>query len=389
MTAHRHASDADFGILPSDSLRRVLPVDPLWWRVPMWAVMTGITVAGAHGLVLRIAAGVLMGAGSVALQFVRHDGATVRAVALSAATGLGLAACFTSHTGVAEVLVLVAVARAPAAFEGRALSWFTGLSAAGFGVAIAVIADSWFGLFAAAGVPLLVQRSVDQRDLVRERDRATALLVEAQAAREAAEQAAALQERGRIAREMHDVLAHSLAGLSVQLQAARAVAAREGAGPEILAPLDTAATLAREGLQEARAAVGTLRDPAGLDLDALPALVARQPGDVRLQVEGSPGSVGAEAGHAVYRTVQEALTNAVRHAPGAAVTVRLDWRDDRLVVDVLDSGRTRDAVGSVGAGTGLGLAGMSERIAAAGGTVEAGPHGTGWRVRASVPRVVA
>src|SRR6185312_17164911 len=157
-------------------------------------------------------------------------------------------------------------------------------------------------------------------------------------------------------------LAHSLAGLSLQLQAARAVAAKEGASADVLGPLDRAADLARDGVAEARAAVGTLRDPVGLGVTDLGALVDRHPGDAQLHVTGTPALVAPEAGHAVYRAVQEALTNAARYAPGSAVTVTQRWGPESLEVVVADSGPAPDREVVRGQGTGLGLAGMAERI---------------------------
>jgi signal transduction histidine kinase len=229
-------------------------------------------------------------------------------------------------------------------------------------------------------------RAGEQQALIAERDRAQALLAEVQAGREAEAEAAALQERGRIAREMHDVLAHTLAGLSLQLQAVRAVAAREGVPPEVLDPLDKAATLAQDGLAEARSAVGALRDPVGLGMDALPALVERHPGAATLEAVGRPSGLAPEAGHAVYRAVQEALTNAARYAPGSPVTVRLSWAPDGLTAQVADSGAAVGRNAPAAQGSGLGLAGMDERVRAVGGTVRAGPRdGGGWQVVVHVP----
>ena len=186
------------------------------------------------------------------------------------------------------------------------------------GVVVGFVSRSLVGALAGLGIPLLAQRAVERRELIASRDEAQALLVEVQAGREAEAQAAALQERGRIARDLHDVLAHSLAGLSVQLQATRAVAAREGVAAAVLEPLDKAAALARDGLAEARAVVGALRDPVGLGLAELPALVERHPGEATLDARRRrPVEVDPDAGHAVYRAVQEALTNAARYAPGS------------------------------------------------------------------------
>jgi signal transduction histidine kinase len=360
--------------------------NPAWWRLPIWAAMTFATVVATHSTTSRIVAGVAMGAASLALQFSRNPRIAVRRAAVLLGTVGGLVACFASHDGIAELAVVIAAARAPDALDGTALRWFTVLDTIAFGGTVGFIARSIPGVLAGAGIPLLVQRAVEHRDLIRERDRAQALLAEVQAGREAETQAVALQERGRIAREMHDVLAHSLAGLSVQLQAVRAVAAREKASDAVLGPLDKAAALAKDGLAEARAAVSALRDPVGLGLDALPALVSRHPGAATLRTVGEPGRLSAEAGHAVYRAVQESLTNAARYAPGSPVTVQLHWRSGALDVAVADDGPAPDHAAVPGQGTGLGLAGMDERIQQVGGTLHAGPRpGSGWQVQLTVP----
>lgn len=364
-----------------------LSVTPWWWRYPAWAAMTGYTVYAAHGVPDRVVGGVLMGVSVVALQLLAMVPLRRRRVLLILSTVAGLVACYFARSGVAEVPVFLAASRAPDALDGTPLRWFTVLDTIAVGVTIAVISDSVPAALAGAGIPLLVQRSIEHRELVHERDRAQALLAEVQAGREAESQAAALRERGRIAREMHDVLAHSLAGLSMQLQAVRAVAARERVGAAVLDPIDKAAALAKDGLAEARAAVGTLRDPIGLGIDALPALVERHPGTATLTASGTPAAVAPDAGHAVYRAVQEALTNAARYAPGSAVTVTQRSGPESLEVVVADSGPAPDREVVRGQGTGLGLAGMAERIQQAGGCVQAGPapDGPGWRVTLTVP----
>ena len=223
-------------------------------------------------------------------------------------------------------------------------------------------------------MPVLAQRAVERRELIASRDEAQALLAEVQAGREAEAQAAALQERGRIARDLHDVLAHSLAGLSVQLQATRAIAARENVDPVVLEPLDKAAALARDGLSEARAVVTALRDPVGLGIGELATLVERHPGEVSLHVTGAEQPVAPGTGHAVYRAVQESLTNAARYAPGAAVAVTLEYCADGLGVCVEDLGPPHGRRPVAAQGSGLGLAGMDERIRSVGGALTAGPR---------------
>jgi len=175
--------------------------------------------------------------------------------------------------------------------------------------------------------------------------------------------------------------------LSMQLQAIRAVAAAEGASAAVTGPVDRAAELAREGLQEARAAVGTLRAPQLYGVDDVEGLVARFPGAAELRVSGQPGQVSPEAGHAVYRAVQEAMTNAARYATGSPVDVEVTWGATQLRVRIRDHGLPagRRPSGVKGSGTGIGS--MAGRVESVGGSLTAGldPGGTGWLVQVTVP----
>jgi signal transduction histidine kinase len=372
-----------------ETIDRVLAktsVTPLSWRIPAWAALTAASIVQANGVGLRIATGVLMLVAAAALQFISHDRRALRLASLFIATIAGLGACFTAPKGLAEILVVVAAGRAPLVLDGLALRWFVVVDSLAFGATVGIISWSIPGVLAGAAIPLLVQRAIEQRDLVRERDRARALLAEVQAGREAEKQAAALQERGRIAREMHDVLAHTLAGLSVQVQAVRALAARERVNADLVGAIDKAAVLARDGLAEARATVSTLRDPIGLGTNDVRSLVERHPGDATFTENGTPCDISAEAGHVVYRAVQEALTNAARYAPGAPVEVTLTWGDETLDAVIRDSGPMPGHTVVLGQGTGLGLAGMTERVSAVGGTLRAGATGErGWQVAVHVP----
>jgi signal transduction histidine kinase len=361
-----------------------LPV-PLWVRLLIWAVIATAAISGAHPLRLQVACGVLMALAAIGLQVI--DGARTVAVRAGLVAGIcaaGLAAALVApKTGLGEVPAFVAVSRFPYGFDSRAGQAFTVLATAAVAATTGWISGSYVGALAGFGVPMLVQRAADQRALVAERDRAQALLAELQVGREAEAQAAALRERSRIARDMHDVLAHSLAGLSLHLQAARAVATQGG---DVVAPLDRAAELARDGLGEARALVSALRDPDALGLDAMPALVERHPGAATLTVTGAPGTTPPDAGAAVYRAVQESLTNAARYAPGSPVHVRLAWEPTALRLTVSDTGRPPDREPVASLGSGLGLAGMDERIRAVGGAVRAGPlPDGGWQVAVRIP----
>ncbi|MHB8296538.1 MAG: sensor histidine kinase, partial [Acidimicrobiales bacterium] len=135
--------------------------------------------------------------------------------------------------------------------------------------------------------------------------------------------AAALAERARIARELHDVLAHSLAGLTVQLEAARALLAGHSDPSRALAHVERAHRLGVDGLTEARQAVAALREDTPPLPDLLHALVESHGPDAKLAVRGTPRRLPPDASLTLYRAAQEALTNASRHAPGATVQLVL------------------------------------------------------------------
>ncbi len=218
--------------------------------------------------------------------------------------------------------------------------------------------------------------------------RAERLLAEEAARREAWERAAALAERARLTREIHDVLTHTLSGLAVQLEGTRLLAIRTEADERLTAEVATAHRLVSEGLVDARHAISALRGDPQPTPGQLPRLVedARRNGSTRIVLEtvGEPRHLSPEAGRTVYRTVQEALTNVTKHAgAGAQVTVRLTYATDEVVVEVVDSGG-RGASGGKPA-DGLGLTGMAERAALLGGFLEAQPRVDGFRVRLSIP----
>ena len=224
-------------------------------------------------------------------------------------------------------------------------------------------------------------------------DRAEILLAQLEDAREAQARAVAVAERTRIARELHDVLAQSLSGLAIQLEAARRMARREEVGEQLQTVLDRASGLVKEGLEDARRAVGALRGPPAPVLDRLPELVERfqtdHHVDVRLSVEGTPRDLPSEAGLALYRGAQEALTNVSRYARGSKSTVTLRYAPAEVVLAIVDQGRTEtdDEYAGPPKGSGMGLIGMRERLAQVGGHAQAGPteDADGWTVRMEVP----
>lgn len=217
------------------------------------------------------------------------------------------------------------------------------------------------------------------------------LLAQLEDAREQQLAAAALTERSRIAGELHDVLAHALSGAALQLQGARKLAEREQASPRLRAALDRAGELVRDGLANARQAVGALRGDVLPGVDQLESLVAGfradAETDVTLRIEGDPRRLSAEASLALYRGAQEALTNVGRYAPGASAAVVLRYGNDRTTLTVEDSpaATTSTANGLAGVGGGNGLSGLRERLERVGGTLDAGPTESGWRVRLEIP----
>lgn len=237
---------------------------------------------------------------------------------------------------------------------------------------------------------LLLVREATQRARVDE------LLVALQASRTAELETAALAERARVAREMHDVLAHTLSGVALLLQGLVQAAARQQVEADFRTRLDRAAELAREGHAEARAAVSTLRGGPLPGPDQIQSLVEAhraandRPGTVVSFLEmGQRTALDAEAGLALYRTAQEALSNVRKHAPGSTVDVQLTWEPGRVCLTV-DSSRPAGAVATrpdtdQTPRPGHGLAGISERAALLHGTTDSGPTPSGFRASITLP----
>lgn len=224
---------------------------------------------------------------------------------------------------------------------------------------------------------------------------------------------AAAAERARIARELHDVVAHSLTVMVALADGARLTAAADPARAD--EAIGEVSATGREALREMRRLLGVLRAEPGDDAPATaaagphtaaqpggePAPLAPQPGlgqldalvdqvratglDVTVTRSGAPRPLGPAAELTVYRVVQEALTNTLKHAPAASsADVRLDFEADALALAVSDDGAP--AAPAPAGGEGRGLAGMRERAAAFGAAIEAGPlPGGGWRVRTRLP----
>jgi signal transduction histidine kinase len=320
-----------------------------WSRAPLWAVVALL-------LVLAIAATVV--------HYADPGGPVVGLYLVTAFAPLRLPRATALTIAVIAVLIfdLGLVVDAP--------------NAAVF-IAVVTGGAAFFFLFGA-----LLRSEQDQRL------RADRLVVELEASREAEKAAAAEAERARLAREMHDVLAHTLTGLVLQLDGARLQARAWHGDGELAETVARAHALARDGLTEARRAISTLRGDVLPGPELLPALVDEHrrsiDGECRLTIAGDPVPLSADARLALYRTAQEALNNVRKHAPGARVDVSLQWMpgDAVLTVENAGAGPGGDLTTT---GGGYGLAGMAERAALLGGHLESGPIIDGYRVRLRVP----
>lgn len=220
------------------------------------------------------------------------------------------------------------------------------------------------------------------------RQHAEALLAHEAAASQARQQAAALAERSRLARDLHDVVAHSLSALAVQLEATRLTAINTGAGSRLVSQVTSARRLTCIGMLEAQRALQMLREGETPGLAGLPGLVSETGSALgipaTLEVRGVPCALSGDAGLTLYRVVQEALTNVAKHAgQGAKVEVRLVWTPDGVDVSIVDS--DGDGIDAGLPSSGCGLVGMVERARLIGGQLQAGHWGSGFVVHLWLP----
>jgi signal transduction histidine kinase len=211
------------------------------------------------------------------------------------------------------------------------------------------------------------------------------------AERDSRERAILVEERQRIARDLHDSVAHSVSVMTLQVGALRTTLPPDSPQAQMLHGIER---LGRESVAELRTAVGMLRSSEP-DAAAPPSLrraaelvdEVRAAGlSVRLIEAGSPVPLSRATDVSAFRVLQESLTNVLRHAPGSSATVRIEWHPDRLVVETVNTDADGPrAPAPLGVG-GHGLVGMRERMGMVGGEFAAGPVADGcWRVRAEFP----
>jgi signal transduction histidine kinase len=359
LNAHHHPSGSGRGIVVAISFAAC---------VVAWLVWT-IWATDERGLTPDLY--VLAGAGGVLAGAAPDSAASAFVFVAVAAAGLRAEL---PRAFVVVALGVLALAAAILAYDGSAL----GLLAYSLGFIAMTFASSNFRQSSARA------------------EQAELLLAQTQRSQEERLRVARLEESTRIAREIHDVLAHTLAGLTIQLEATSSLVEQGADRDTVLARVRRAHALAREGLVETRQAVGALRGESVPARAGIEALVAdyRTSADApaELTVDGDPTRLTGPTGQAVLRVVQEALTNVRKHAPGADVSVAIhagheSVDDVVLLVEDRPSGERSASVpeGLADAGGGYGLQGMRERATLLGGTLNAGAAGDGWRVELRLP----
>jgi signal transduction histidine kinase len=367
---------------------------PLGWAVILVVVLGSINshpAPGLHGTGLAVTLALCAFAAALLIT-IRDDfperSLELQGVVIAVMGGAGVAIAglqLKGATGIAAgVAVFVGITRLP----------FTAGVAVGSAVTVALgsataIAGSSSSSVAAA-VLVTVLLGVVAQFLKRSResqDQTELLMAQLQDAQDEKARAAAIAERGRIAGELHDVLAHSLSGAAIQLQGARKLADHEDATAPLSEAIDRASELVKAGLANARQAVGALRGDPLPTVMQLPSLVdsyrADMNLDVTLRIEGESRTLPIDPSLALYRGAQEALTNVARYAPGACTTVTLRYEPDCATLSV-DNGLSAIPARE-GLGGGRGLDGLRERVERVNGTLSAGPTAAGWRVEIEVP----
>jgi signal transduction histidine kinase len=379
-------------------LQRALPVAVIVVVITAQRANPGPGWSGIHlGIALSMLG--LVVAAVAGIRFQEPRSARVAVVGLLLASSVAL--MWLQPNGPGTIGLVLAVAFGTRLVTGRLA---VALSAAAAGAILLLVILQGTGVYAkssALGVPgvvavasLLITTVFGRRIQVQDAQ-ADQMLLELEQTRGAELRAAALAERQRLAREMHDVLAHSLSGLVMNLEGARLLAASDPADPRLADTIDRAHHLARSGLNEARRAISVLRDdelPGPEGIETMTAEFARDSGiPCRFAVTGPRRDVSSETQLALYRVAQEALTNIRKHAHPDRAEVALAYEPRAVTLTVEDietdpaADRPEATVAPSALNGGYGLTGMRERAELLGGTLTACPTGHGFRVELRVP----
>ncbi len=377
-----------------------MPSTPYRWVRPLAVLAIGFVVTtafqahpapGAHGQHLAVTVALVgIAAGTVGMLRLANPTSAVLmlllvVIVVGAAVLVGL-----QPSGPGFLAVFPAV-------SGAALRLPTRFSTALTTIGVVALAVAWAigGHRSLAGVVLnefgviaFYVISMFARRLRESNEQAQRLIAELEASRAAQAQAAVLGERQRLAREMHDVLAHSLSGLVLNLEGARLLAERDGTDPQMTQAIQRAHRLAKTGLEEARRAIGMLRDDELPGPERLAGLASDFEEDSGVAcsfvVVGVQRELGTDGRLTFYRVAQEALTNIRKHSCPQRVELSLAYEPagTRLTIEDFE---VRAPASPSGDSTGYGLTGMRERAELLGGTLGAEPTTHGFRVELWVP----
>jgi signal transduction histidine kinase len=325
------------------------------------------------------------------LLVLRRSGDRLDQALLVAVVGLGAGLnVLTPNAGQVYVVSYAALFVAPFFYGARdgAVPAAAGVAAVPFSTMFVGELDVVGGLANGAGAAFFGVAALFWGRVLRASERNAELVGELQESRQAEQRNAVAAERARLARELHDVLAHTLSSLSLHLESTRVLAVSRGVDEEVVERIARSVALAHTGLVEARDAVGTLRDdalPGPAQIAALVQDFERTAGiSCRFEQRGDPVALPPDAQVALYRSAQEALTNVAKHAAASHVDVCLSWYDGRVTLRVADDGDGGDTAPDLPSG-GNGLRGMRERAELAGGAVQAGAAETGFVVELRLP----
>ena len=370
-------------------LRRLVP--------PVFVVVVVVTFTPGRnpGVAIRDMAAVLavggIALGAVGALTARHRRAAARIVfaVVLVASSAALMRLQPDGPGLAGLLagLVLIVPRVPDRFPiSLSVVGITCLAA----VAVAVSHSSpTLALLSAIAIVGFPGMTLLARRLGQANDQAERLLIELEGTRAAQAQAAGLAERQRLAREMHDVLAHSLSGLMLQLEGARMLAAEDPSDPRLPGVIERAHHLGKSGLEEARRAIGMLRDdelPGPERLASLAAQFYEVTGiPCQFTISGQAYELPSEARLAVYRVAQEALTNITKHACPERVEMHLGYEPRRTRLTVENFAMNKEPPRAASDGPGYGLTGMRERAELLGGELTTAMTRGGFRVELRVP----
>jgi signal transduction histidine kinase len=369
-------------------LRRLVP--------PLFVVVMAVTFTSGRNPGPAFHVAVVFGAGGCALGVLaaltaRHRRTIFRVVfaALLVASSAALIRVQPDGPGLAGLLAGL-VLLAPRVPDRLPIAWFVTAITCLAAVAVVISHDSpSLALLSAIAIIGFPGMTLLARRLGQANEQAEQLLIELESTRAAQARAAGMAERQQLAREMHDVLAHSLSGLMLQIEGARIIAAENPADPRLPAIIERAHELGRSGFAEARRAVGMLRDEEVPGPGRLAELAERfqQTSGVpcQLTLSGQVYDLQPQAGLAVYRVAQEALTNITKHACPQWVEVHLGYDPGGASLRVEDFALDQKPPETSGR-SGYGLTGMRERAELLGGELAAVPTSGGFRVELRVPR---